>query len=355
MTQEIVLRPNRRRRRRAPWLLLVLGLLLVSGWSWAWLEAQRQAVRSTDAWFAAEAARGRPWSCSDRDISGFPFSFTLSCAQSTFTARIGGEQVEGQVAGLRAEASLMHPNRIRVTLASPMTAHRGEDTDPLELSWSGLSIEIGLTLAAEARAAISADGLDIVRPDQRKAHIDHVGLQLATAGLSGSSRRDYQVSAQLAGTAIPELDGATGTATPMVLDGRATITGLELNGLEPWQDVVERWRLAGGRIELASLTYGKEPLRVAANGQLGLDELHRPTGLLQTTISGYETMAERLGLPLRAVSFGGALAGLLGGPTKPTAAAVNPGRSAMTLPVGFSGGRLTIGPFKTALRLAPLY
>ena len=336
-------------------MLLILGLLLGSGWSWAWFEAQRQAVRSTDAWFAAEAARGRPWSCSDRDISGFPFSFVLSCARATFTARIGGEQVESEVAGLRAEASLMHPNKVRVTLASPMTAHRGEDTDPLELSWSGLSIEIGLTVAAEARAVISADDLDIVRPDQPKAHIDHVGLQLATAGLSGSSRRDYRVTAQLAGTAIPELDAATGNSAPMSLDERATITGLELNGFEPWQDVVERWRLGGGRIELASLTYGKETLRVAASGQLGLDELHRPTGLLQATISGYETMAERLGLPLRAVSFGGALASLLGGPTKPPAATVDSGRSAMTLPIGVSGGRLTIGPFKTALRLAPVY
>ena len=145
MTHDIVLRSTRRRRRRAPWVLLVVGLLLGSGWSWLWLAAQQQAARSMDSWFAAEAGRGRPWSCPDRNISGFPFSFTLSCAQPTFSARIGGELVHGQVAGLLAEASMMRPNRVRLTLASPMTMRRDDNIDPLEIAWSALSIEVGLT------------------------------------------------------------------------------------------------------------------------------------------------------------------------------------------------------------------
>lgn len=83
---------------------------------------------------------------------------------------------------------------------------------------------------------------------------------------------------------------------------------------------------------------------------LGLDEAHRPAGHLDTSLAGFEPIARRFGLPLAGVQLGGLLSTLLGGHA---AAPAPPG--AVQLPLVLADGRLSVGPFKTPVRLDPLY
>ena len=113
---------------------------------------------------------------------------------------------------------------------------------------------------------------------------------------------------------------------------------------------VERWRRSGGRLDVANVTLTKGPLSLAAAGTLGLDELHRVRGRLDADLGGFEPLARRFGVPLQAVAVGGLLAGLLGPQPAP---AGPPG--GVKLPIALADGSVSVGPFKTGLRLPPLY
>ena len=51
---------------------IVLLVLVVAGWSTAWLYASSEAGRQVDAWIRKEAAQGRTWTCPNRTIGGYP-------------------------------------------------------------------------------------------------------------------------------------------------------------------------------------------------------------------------------------------------------------------------------------------
>ena len=95
----------------------------------------------------------------------------------------------------------------------------------------------------------------------------------------------------------------------------------------------------------------KGDLKAEASGAVGLDDQHRLAGRLQAGLSGFGPLAEKLGIPLRAVEVGGLMAKLLNG--SPLGAPADAGNVA--LPIILAGGNLSIGPVRTPVRLRPLY
>ena len=312
MTHDIVLRAGRRRSR--PWVALPIlsAAILVVGWSALWLVMERQATRTMDTWFAAEGRHGRHWACPARDTSGFPLRIIVSCTGPSVEGKLGGGIASGQVGGISAETSLLQPNAVEATLTGPLTLHRADGAPDTIVSWTNLAVSVRVMIAALGRAAVTVDGLDVALEDGSTIHADHAELHAAPTSGQPADERSYDVVAQLSRGLIPTLDAVTGDQEPLSLDAKGVISAIDLPALAPWPVLVERWRAMGGSIDLASLDLTKGSLHVGAQGQLGLDEMHRPSGQLQATLSGYEAFAHRLGLPLQAVSFGGALAGLLG-------------------------------------------
>ena len=353
MTHDIVLRTGRRRSR--PWVSLpILSVaILVVGWSVLWLVMQRQATRTMDIWFAAEDRHGRHWACPDRDISGFPLRIIVSCTGPSVEGKLGGGIASGQVGGISAETYLFEPNAVEATVIGPLTLHRTDGTPDTVVSWTNLGVSVRVMIAALGRAAVTVDGLDVALQDGSAIHADHAEFHAAPTSGRPADERSYDVVAQLSNGLIPALDAVTGDQEPLSADEKGTISAVDLPALAPWPVLVERWRAMGGSIDLASLDLTKGSLHIGAQGQLGLDEMHRASGQLQSRVSGYEAFAHRLGLPLQAVSFGGVLAGLLG--HSGGHPAEQPPSGSVSLPVTLADGHVLIGPFKTSLRLPPLY
>ena len=353
MTHDVVLRAGRRRRRR-PWVALPIlsGAILVVGWSMLWIVTQHQATRTMDAWFAAEDRHGRHWSCPDRDTSGFPLRIVVSCTGPSVEGKLGGGLASGQAGGISAETSLTQPNAVEVTLTGPLTLHRTDGAPDTVFSWTNLVVSVRIMIGAQGRVAVTLDGLDVAMQDGSRIHADHAELHAAPASGKPAEDRSYDVVAQLSGGLIPALDALTGDQQPLSVDERATISAIDVPALAPWPVLVEHWRTSGGAIDLAALDLVKGSLHIGAQGQLGLDEMHRASGQLQASLAGYEAFAHRLGLPLQAVSFGGALASLLG---QTGGRAAEPAPGTLNLPVMLADGHVLVGPFKTSLRLPPLY
>ena len=352
MTAPIVLR---RRRGSWPWLILPMASLLILclGWSALWLFTSREAAVAMDGWLAGEAKRGRVWSCPHREIGGFPLSIEVSCAQPTFAGRVGGETLEGSWAGLRATAALYQPNAVEIAADGPLELHR-PDGQNATLSWAALAVGVRLLPGDRARASIEIDAPELQGPAPWTGHAERFELRLGPATGRAAAEYAYDVWLTLANGAIPALDTLTGTADGVSVDEKGVLTHVDPPWGAPWQGAAEAWRQAGGLLDVGSLSVAKGGLRIGAQGQLGVDEAHRLAGELQASLSGVEDLAARLGVPLRAVKVGGVLASLLNPKGKATPNLDQDG-SHISLPVVFGDGRVSVGPFRTALRLEPLY
>jgi hypothetical protein len=132
---------------------------------------------------------------------------------------------------------------------------------------------------------------------------------------------------------------------------------------------LERWRTAGGRIEVDRLQVAKGARRLELKGQLGLDDLHRPTARLDVQAAGLEGLVASL-TGGRAPGAADALLGLLtgGGRARPEAGAPGaapgqnpgqkPGEPALRPlpPLTLENGRVLLGPFPIpGVRLNPVY
>ncbi len=358
MSEGIVLRRGRRR----PGALVIVPLLslviLVLGWTVLWGVARQQAGAALDGWIAAEAAHGRSWTCPDRTIDGYPFRIAISCREVGFAGLVDGSQGEGHLAGLSAQAWLYEPSAVYVVLSGPMALTTADHRADFSLAWERFGAKLRGIFGEQRRAEIVGEGFALTRPDgeaggARRIEI-HAGPTLGaeTGTPAAAAAQADAVEIALAGLAVPALDRFTGEAT--ALDG--SFTGVVTRAFGDLPDLgpatVERWRRAGGRLDISNVALAKGPLTLGAAGTLGLDDLHRLAGRLDARFGGFEPLAKRFGVSLGAVQVGGLLASLLGQKSAP---AVPPPAGTVALPVAFEGGTVTVGPFKTGLRLPPLY
>lgn len=343
-----------RRRRGTPVVLAVPAVsivLLVLGWTALWLFARQEAIRVLDHLIAREQAQGRDWTCPGRTIEGFPLRVVLTCAQPSFEGEFAGADITGRLESLRAEALLYLPSAVVVSAEGPLAVGFGDGRPELTLAWSTLRLTIRGVTGDLKRALLEIDGLASTGAEDFDGSAERVELHVRSA--PGRALQDRAVDVHLVakGVANGTFDTLTGSATPADLDVSAVVTQARLGGTVA--AAVEAWRAAGGTVEVAAASLVKGELRASVTGSVGIDAAHRPAGRLQAGLSGYETDAERLGIPPRALTIGNVLAGLLAPkPGAPTPGAPQP---ALRLPVVIEDGRVLVGPFKTGLRLRPLY
>jgi hypothetical protein len=351
MSESVVLRRTRRRPGALVIVPLLSALILVLGWTVLWAVARQQAGAALDDWITAEAAHGRSWTCPDRTIDGYPFRIAVSCRDVRFDGLVDGSQGEGHLAGLVAQAWLYEPSAVYVVVSGPMTLTTADGRADFSLVWERFGAKLRGIFGDRRRAEIVGEGLALTRPGGTGGSARRVALRAGpTVGTAAPATDTVEIN--LSGIAAPALDGVTGEAAP--LDG--TFSGLVSRAYGDLPDfgpaTVDRWRQAGGQLDISNVALTKGPLTLGATGTLGLDDLHRLQGRLDASFGGFEPLAKRFGISLGAVQVGGLLANLLGQKAAP---ATPPPRGTVSLPVTFGDGTVTVGPFKTGLRLSPLY
>jgi hypothetical protein len=332
-----------------PALLALVAAALVA----AWFVIRARTGEALDAFVANEAAAGRRWECPERAISGFPFRIEVSCA------RLSIEGPEGALGAgrLRTVTQIYQPRHTIFELDGPFRAASGGVT--AEGSWDSLrgsvhtapnglervSLVLGapklqVTGLPPGDAALSARGVEAhLRPDPAGADALDLALTIVAA-------------------AAPPLDQLLGGPEPIDADLQIRITQARA-GLRPSRTELERWREAGGRIGLTSLTAAKGTRRVEAKGELGLDDLRRPMGRLEVAAAGLgDLLATLMGGRLPA-GPGAMLGGLLGPRLQQGlggGTAKEPGKLTPLPPIRIENGRIHLGPLTVpGVRLMPLY
>lgn len=317
----------------------VLLLLIAVAWSAAWFVIRSRAGEAVDTWLATEARAGRQWACQDRSIGGYPFRIevicnSLSLKQGAVTASLGRVESVAQV---------YQPRFIITEIEGPLQVTDGKVT--VKGSWDLLQTSLHaeqngfrrLSLVAEA-PRVTVTGL---APGEIATAGQHLELHVRP-NPSRSAEKAYDAALSVKQTDIPVLDALVGGSERTDIDTDFTVTQAEGFRGRPVAEELERWRSAGGRLDVLMLSLAKGARRAEAKGELRLDEMHRPAGQLGLAAAGLDGLLDNV----MGRRNGALLSALLGQGGSPSGQQAN-GRPALSPlpPVRLENGRLAFGPF----------
>ncbi|HEX2553196.1 MAG TPA: DUF2125 domain-containing protein [Microvirga sp.] len=328
----------------APFVLLVL---LAAAWTAAWFFIRGRVADGVDAWLAAEAAAGRQWTCADRVIAGYPFRIELSCSD----LRLQGPDLSGSLGPVGAVAQVYQPRHVIVLVGGPLRLVGGAVTASAEWRRMEASVRVGQGGLQRASLFAQAPRLGVTGlPTDVALSSESLNLHVRPSP-TRTAEGAVDVAAAARGARVPALDALAGGAEPADLQIDLTVTEADevSDGLTP--EGLDRWREAGGRVDLLLLSVAKGPRRLEAKGSLRLDEGHRPAGQLTLAGAGLDDLVANL--------TGNRSGGLLGALLGQAAKAQNPGGTpglAPLPPVRLDNGRVSLGPFTVPnARLPALY
>ena len=247
-------------------------------------------------------------------------------------------------------------------------------------NWQHARTEIcGLPTAPE-QATVILDRPVVERAEgtQVQRLFDAARLELGGRMLEGSATSSpvIEIALKLTTAAAPTLHPLT--ANPLDADITAVLRGLKNFAPKPWPDRFREIQAAGGRIEIPAARVKQGETVATANGVLTLSPNGRPDGQLRLTVANLINLLPALGLDGRSPQpsqgpLGNAASRLdqiapgLGGIARQNAgpalvAGLNfigkpaeiEGRRAITLPLRFNDGAVTLGPIPLG-QTAPLF
>ena len=326
-----------------------LGVLAIL-WSGSWFYIRGRVVSGLDEWIGAEAAAGRRWTCLDRRVGGYPFRIEIGCA----TLTLERPDVQATLGGLVVVAQVYNPAHIIAEASGPLAVRAGPTA--VDATWTGLQASI-VTTARAQRAALVADGatVRVSTPELGAFAVPGRRFELhVRPDPADSANVDVAVSA--AGTAVPGLDGLIGGTEPADLELVARVSRVYDLPARPLGAELERWRVAGGEVQVSRLAVTKGARRFEAKGRAGIDESHRPVGQVDAAAAGIEGVLGRF-IGDKGALGAGLLGALLGAPpaSQPKDEATAKGLRPLP-PIRFDGGRVLVGPLAVpGVRIPALY
>jgi hypothetical protein len=162
---------------------------------------------------------------------------------------------------------------------------------------------------------------------------------------SRAPEKAYDAALSLKQAKFPLLDNLVGGTELTDVDADITVSEAEGFRGRPIVQELERWREAGGKLDILMLSLAKGARRLEARGDLRLDDLHRPAGQLNVSAAGLDGLLGNV-MGRRNGALLGALLGQGGG-----------GSALAPLPpIRIENGRLALGPFVIPnIVLQPLY
>ncbi len=355
-------RPTRRRTRLGLFLPYILLAVLAAAWSAGWFWIRGKAEAEIDGWTAREAAAGRTWTCDQRSITGYPFRVELRCASLALSRSDGGFRLGPTT----VVAQVYQPRLVILQSQGPFHVQQGDLTG--DVTWRSLQGSFhgaaeGFTRASlvvdDPNVTVAGAGMQTVAVAGRHLEL-HARPDPVRYGTEGA----VDVSLQLAQAAVPLLDAMTGGNAPLDASLDATVSHATVIGTGAVPRELEKWRQAGGVLDLGALSLAKGDQRIQARGAVALDDAHRPTGQIDLRAAGVDGLIGTI-VGQRFGSKEGALVGqLVGG-----LLGLGRGRTPLDQPPSESGPPLkALPPLKLVdgqvlfsgfpipnVRLAPLY
>ncbi|CAA2154773.1 hypothetical protein MBRA_00449 [Methylobacterium brachiatum] len=277
-----------RRFRLGLFLPYILLALIAVAWSAGWFWLRGRAATEIDGWIAREAAAGRSWTCADRSLTGYPFRIELRCSAVTLERSDGRFRLGPST----AVAQVYQPRLVLFESAGPFHVEQGALTG--DAAWSKLQGSVHGASDGFTRASLVVDGPNVTVTGADPGPIAVTGQHLELHARPTPGRYESEgavdVSLRLAQAVVPQLDALTGNPAPGDLSLDATLTQATVLRTGPVPRELERWRQAGGTLDLTGLSLAKGAQRIQAKGALALDDAHRPVGQLDLRAAGMDAL-----------------------------------------------------------------
>jgi hypothetical protein len=283
-------------------------------------------------------------------MGGFPFAIEMECAKPRFHGLIFGRHFAGGLDGFRATAVVFHPTKVTAWLGAPFAVSSDDDKTHFELAWDDLRLGLDGLPQKTWAVSISAHKLAWQGIVQELGPVNGSAAQLSAEAGNLPESRAYNFNVVINAARLPDLDRFLGADLPAEIAARGTVTNAGFDPELTLPQNMDNWRAGGGRLDFTDVSVTHGATRFTARGSLGLDDLHRLEGKLDTQSQGFEPLLIRLGVNPVLVSAGTLLSGLLSGTSSDRAP---PG--ALILPISFEDGYLSVGPAQTSIRLPALY
>jgi hypothetical protein len=343
--------PKANVRRSRFWLYtpFVLLLLVAIAWSAAWFVIRNRTSEALDGWLQAEAGRGRQWTCQDRRIGGYPFRIEVAC--EALTLKQGA--VSASFGRSQAIAQVYQPRRIIVEATGPLRFTDGAAT--VQGTWDLLQASLNLSQTGLQRLSLVATQPAVAVTGLTPAEIATSGQRLelhVRPNPSRAAEKAYDAAFSIRQARVPALDALVGGSELTDLDGDITLTQAQGFQGQPIVQELERWRNAGGQIDVLMLSAAKGSRRLETKGSLSLDAEHRPQGQLSVAAAGLDGL---LGNVVGNRTGAALLGALLGQSPRAQAGNAKPQLTPLP-PLRLDNGLLAMGPFVVPnFRLQPLY
>ncbi|MDP4003568.1 DUF2125 domain-containing protein [Methylobacterium sp. NEAU K] len=290
-----------------PYILLAL---VAVAWSAGWFWIRGRAASEIDGWVAREAAAGRNWTCADRRLAGYPFRIELRCSAVTLERSDGRFRLGPST----AVAQIYEPRLVLFESAGPFHVEQGALSG--EVTWSGIQGSFHGASDGFSRVSLVVDRPNVTVTGADPGPISVAGRHLELHGRPTPGRYESEgavdVSLRFAQAEVPQLDALTGNPAPADLSLDAILTHATVLRTGAVARELDRWRGAGGALDLTSLSLAKGAQRVQATGELALDAAHRPAGQLDLRAAGVDALVGSI-VGQRFGSDKGALVGQLVG------------------------------------------
>ncbi len=359
------------RRRRWPLILIALVPVLAGLWSAAWYYAADRAEAMIAGWRERQATAGRVHTCGSQTVGGFPFRFELRCTDSSLEIqRHDAPPLLIKAKDVLITARVWQPTLLISEIAGPLTITGTGEGTTVTIKWQQAQTELRGSPTSPEQFAITLDQPVIERADgaQTQQLFNAQRFELRGRMIEGSAASNpvIEVVLKLAKASAPTLHPLT--VQPLDADITSVLRGLKDFAAKSWPDRFREIQAAGGRLEITNARVQQGDTIATANGPLGLSPSGRPDGQLRLTVANLINLMPALGLDGRSPQgtpgpLGGAASRLdqlapgLGGVARQNAgpalvAGLNfigkpaeiEGKRAITLPLRFNDGAVSLGP-----------
>ena len=367
------------RRRRWPLLLAIVAIVAAGLWAGGWYVAAGITERTIAGWQAREARAGRVYACATQTVGGFPFGIAVRCAEAAAELTANHPPLAVKAKDLVISAQVWQPTALTSELVGPVTIAEPGQPASVSANWRRAQTEVRGLPAAPEHVAIRIEKPVVRGLPDGKSLFKAARVELNGRLVSGTVRDRPVIEIELKLAAAAARGWHPAAAVPVDADITAVLRGLADFSPKPWPARFRQLQAAGGRIEIKSARVRQGETIAVANGVLGLSPRGRLDGALRLTVANLEKALPALGLerllapetasPQLNRAFGaldrimpglGKVARQNAGPA--LVAGINimgepaelEGQRAVTLPLRFSDGAVSLGPVMIGY-MPPLY
>ncbi len=360
------------RRRRWPWVVVALVILLAAVWVAAWNYAAAKVDSTIAGWREREAKVGRIYACASQTIGGFPFNINVECTDPSAEFRNVQSPAVLKWKDLHVTASVLTPTRLVARLTGPMSVGRPNSLPEFAANWKEATVTmLGLPTAPE-RIILALDDANVARVagGGNEVVFQAKSAELVGRMVEGSAFANpvIEFTLKMNSASLPRVHPAA--AVPFDSDATAVLRGLKNFAPKSWPERFREIQAANGRLDVTKARLQQGDVIAVTTGTLGLTPGGRLNGELRVTVANFEKLIPVLGIDRmmqQMTAQGGQLdgafnaldrlvpglgnvarqnaapaavasIGLIGQPTELE------GKRAIVMPLKFNDGMATLGP-----------